>query len=107
MMTGNNNSSGIDPDGIYLPSEDVVARQIEDEFILVPIASGIGDMEDALYTLNETGRAVWERLAEDRTVNDVVDELLEEFDADRETVCRDVCGILAELLKLSMVERRT
>ena len=46
-------------DIIYVPSEDVVAREIEGEMIIVPIASGIGDMEDELYTLNETGKAIW------------------------------------------------
>jgi len=71
----------IDPTRVYVASEDVVARQIEDEFLLVPIASGIGDMEDALYTLNDTGRAIWEKLAPQKTVNDLIDELLEEFDA--------------------------
>lgn len=82
----------------------MVARQIEDEFLLVPIASGIGDMEDALYTLNDTGRAIWEKLGPQKTVNDLIDELLEEFDAPRETIAEDVCGILAELYKLKMVE---
>jgi hypothetical protein len=45
-------------DSKYLPSQDVVARDIEGELILVPIASGIGDMEDEIYTLNDTGRAI-------------------------------------------------
>lgn len=96
-------SLAIDPEKIYITSEDVVARQIEDEFLLVPIASGIGDMEDALYTLNETGRLIWQKLAPQKTVNNLVDELAEEFDASRETINTDVCGILAELVRLNMV----
>jgi len=40
----------------YIPSEDVVAREIEGELIIVPLAAGIGDLEDELYTLNETGK---------------------------------------------------
>lgn len=94
---------GIDPDTIYIPSEDVVARQIEDEFLLVPIASGVGDLEDALYTLNETGKLIWQKLAPHKTINDLIDELIDEFDAPRETIQEDVCGILTELLKLNMV----
>ena len=49
-------------DAVYAPSEDVVAREIEGELIIVPLVAGIGDMEDELYTLNETGRAIWDRL---------------------------------------------
>jgi hypothetical protein len=29
---------------IYTPSEDVAAREIEGEFIIVPLAAGIGNM---------------------------------------------------------------
>lgn len=95
----------IDPAKTYRTSEDVVAREIEDEFLLVPIASGIGDMEDALYTLNETGRLIWHRLDGDKTVNAIVDELAEEYEAPHQTIREDVCGILAELVRLKMVER--
>lgn len=93
----------IHPDKVYITSEDVVARQIEDEFLLVPIASGIGDMEDALYTLNETGRLIWAKLDSQKTVNMIIDELTEEYDAPRQTISNDVCGILNELVRLNMV----
>ena len=45
---------------MYVPSEDIVAREIEGELIIVPLAAGIGDMEDELFSLNETGREIWE-----------------------------------------------
>ena len=93
----------IDPNKTYATSEEVVARQIEDTFLLVPIASGIGDMEDALYTLNDTGKAIWEGLNGGKTVTALVDQLAEEFDAPRDAIMTDACGILAELVKLNMV----
>ena len=49
-------------EAVYIPSDDVVAREIEGELIIVPLVAGIGDMEDELFTLNETGKAVWKRL---------------------------------------------
>ena len=93
-------------DRVYVRSGDVVAREIEDEFLLVPIASGIGDMEDALYTLNETGREIWNRLEAGKTVDQLVDELCGEFEAERSVIAEDVCGLLAELSRLNMVEER-
>jgi hypothetical protein len=102
-MTQTATTVKIDPDKTYISSTDVVARQIEDEFLLVPIASGIGDMEDSLYTLNETGKAIWEKLSDGKTIHALVDGLVEEFDAPRDTINSDVCGILAELVKLNMV----
>jgi hypothetical protein len=56
-------------DAVCAPSEDIVYREIEGEVILVPLVAGIGDAEDELYTLNATGRAVWERLDGVRTRN--------------------------------------
>ena len=49
-------------DLVCIPSEDVVARIIEGELIIVPLVSGIGDMDDELYSMNGTGRAIWSRL---------------------------------------------
>jgi hypothetical protein len=93
-------------DRVYVRSEDVVAREIEEEFLLVPIASGIGDMEDALYTLNETGREIWNRLDGQKTLADLVAELCGEYDADADEIQQDVCGLVGELERLNMVEAR-
>ena len=38
----------IGPDTVCAVSQDVVAREIEGELIIVPLAAGIGDLEDEL-----------------------------------------------------------
>ena len=43
-------------DNVYAVSEDVVAREIEGEIIIVPLVAGIADEEDELLTLNATGQ---------------------------------------------------
>jgi len=90
-------------DAICAPSEDVVAREIEGELIIVPIASGIGDMEDELYTLNETGKAIWSRLDGKRTLRAIAAELAAEYDAPVAAIERDVTGLVAELARRKMV----
>ena len=62
----------IDIDAAYKASEEVVAREIEGELIIVPLTSGIGDMEDELFTLNETGRAIWSKLDGNKSLKNVV-----------------------------------
>ena len=54
--------SNVSLEKVYKPSDDVVARKIEGEFIIVPLTAGIGDMEDDLFSLDEVGLAIWERL---------------------------------------------
>lgn len=60
---------------ICAPSEDVVARETEGELIVVPLVAGIGDAEDELYTLNETGKAIWSRLDGTRSLRQIASEL--------------------------------
>ena len=88
-----------DLDSIYVPSEDIVAREIEGELIIVPIASGIGDMEDELYAFNETGKAVWDKLDGKKSLNKLIEELSVEFEASPGEIKEDVVGIVKELLK--------
>ncbi len=83
---------------IYAPSEDVVAREVQGEFIIIPITSGIGD-EDEIFTLNDTGRAIWDKLDSKMSLKEVVSRLALEFDASAAEIEEDVLGLIKELLK--------
>jgi hypothetical protein len=86
-------------DGVYAPSDDIVARNIEGELIIVPLIAGIGDLEDELYTLNETGKAIWDRLDGKKKLKDVLGELSAEFDAPAGEIEKDLIGLVEELLR--------
>ncbi|MCJ7546625.1 MAG: PqqD family protein [Deltaproteobacteria bacterium] len=88
---------------IYVPSEEVVAREIEGELIIIPLTAGIGDMEDELYTLNETGKAIWDRLDGVRNLQDIAEELVAEFEGTRGEIEQDVVGLIGELYQRKMV----
>jgi hypothetical protein len=90
-------------DAVYKPSDDVVAREIEGEIIIVPLVAGIGDMEDELFTLNDTGKAIWDKLDGQRSLADVVIELSPEFEAEDGAIERDVLGLVAELVQRKML----
>jgi hypothetical protein len=79
-------------DAVYAISEDVVAREIEGELIIVPLVTGIGDMEDELFTLNETGREIWDRINGRRRLQEVVQELSAEYQAEPGEIEVDVLG---------------
>jgi hypothetical protein len=90
-------------DVICTPSEDIVAREIEGELIIVPLAAGIGDMEDELYTLNDTGKAIWGKLDGTRTLAQIASELADEYDVPLADVECDVKGLVNELARRKMV----
>jgi len=96
-----------DPLGaVYAPSENIVAREIEGEIIIVPLVAGMGDTDDELFTLNETGRAVWRRLDGVRSLKQVIEELSSEYEAGEGEIAADVLGIVQELAKRKMISSR-
>ena len=88
---------------VYTPSEDVVAREVQGEFIIVPITSGIADLEDEIFSLNETGHAIWHRLDGKRSLKDLADDLALEFEAPKNEIEKDVLGLTEELFKRKML----
>jgi len=97
MSSGTHTEAEVSLDGRYLPSEDVVARNVEGELIIVPLVAGIGDLEDELFTLNETGKAIWDRLDGRKKLNEVLAELSAEFEAPVGEIEKDLIGLVEEL----------
>ncbi|MBM3313509.1 PqqD family protein [candidate division WOR-3 bacterium] len=90
-------------DQVYMPSEDIVAREIEGELIIVPLVAGIGDMEDELYSLNDTGKDIWRRLDGRSTLDEVARVLADEYSAEPGEVEKDVVGLVGELVRRKML----
>ena len=90
---------------VYTPSEDVVARDLHDEFVIIPITSGIADLEDAIFSVNECGRAIWEKLDGKKSLKEVADALLQQYESDASEIEKDILGFTDELLKRKMVVR--
>ena len=99
--------SKVSLNAIFAPSEDVVAREVQGEFIIIPITPGIGDLVDDLFTLNETGRAIWKKLDGKRNLKDVVNSISSEFDASRAEIEKDVLGLTKELHKKKILVKIT
>ncbi len=93
-------------ESVFCPSDDVVAREIEGEVIIVPLVAGIGDMDDELFTLNETGREVWRLLDGKRTLAQVAEALGVVFEAPAGKIEGDVLGLVSELARRKMVIAR-
>jgi hypothetical protein len=93
----------IKENGVYAVSEDVVAREVQGEFIIIPITSGIGDAEDEIFSLNDTGRAIWDELDGKKNLLEVARSLSSGFEGPVNKIKDDVLGLAAELLKRKMI----
>jgi hypothetical protein len=96
-------TSNIKLQAVYVPSENVVAREIEGELIIVPITSGVGDLDDELFTLNETGREIWNRLDGHTDLAGIIKSLASGYDAPEKEITSDVLGLIEELASRNIV----
>jgi hypothetical protein len=88
---------------VYVPSDDIVARDIEGELIIVPLVAGIGDMEDELFSLNDTGKEIWRRLDGKTALAGVATALATEYSAQPDEIESDVIGLVGELVRRKML----
>ncbi len=81
---------------------DYIFRKIADESVLVPIRQDVANM-DSIYTLNSVGAFIWERLAQPATPADIQLAVLDEYEADQETLMADLARFLGEMTAIGAV----
>jgi hypothetical protein len=97
----------IEMNDVYGPSSDIVAREIDGEVLIIPLISGMGDIEDELYSLNETGKVIWKLLDGERSVQQIIDQLIAGHDGDPALIKEDVFGLLQEFGKRKFLVKKT
>ena len=83
-------------------NENVIYRCIADEHILIPVGSEAMDT-NGLFVLTETGAIVWEKLTEEKSVDEIVAAICMEYDAEDSVVRADVESLIAKLLEAGLV----
>ena len=86
-------------------SDDVIARSIGDEVLLVPVTKGGGDLEN-IFSLNAVGAFVWEAADGKRSVQEIVDGVVAEFEVERSVAESDVEAFLGEMEVAGLMSRR-
>ena len=77
-------------------SSSVVTRKTGSEYVLVPIANNIADM-NSVFTLNETGAFIWELIDGKRDVDELISELTKEYDIDAASAEADVMDFIEKM----------
>ena len=75
---------------------NVVTKEVGDECIIVPLSDNIADM-DSVFTLNDTGAFFWSLIDGSKTVDQIIDAVVEEYEVDRNTVARDFSAFIEEM----------
>lgn len=87
----------------FIRAQEVVSRKIEGELIIVPIRSGVGDL-NSLYTLNPVGSVLWDFMAEDHTVAEMVQRVCDEFEVTATQAQQDIESFLNSLVEEKLVQ---
>lgn len=78
-------------------SDDVVAREVGEETMLLDLASG------TYFGLNPVGGRFWQLLEEGRSVTECRDCLLAEFDVEEHVLDEDLRALLADLANRGLI----
>jgi hypothetical protein len=83
-------------------SISIVTRKTGNEYVLVPITNNIADM-NSVYTLNETGAFIWEQIDGKRNVEEIINELTNEYDIEKQNAESDVFTFIENMSKYLII----
>jgi hypothetical protein len=78
-------------------------RKVGEVNIVVPLGQKVLDL-NGVITLNETGAFIWELLGEERSLDELVEAVSQEFDVEPDQARKDIEDFLEDLRKFDMLE---
>jgi hypothetical protein len=89
-----------DKEIIYQRSPDQISANIDDDEVVLHMTDGV------YYSLNRTGRETWQLLEEPKTLDAIVDRLMETFEVDRSFCLESVRALLEDMEAAKLVIRQ-
>ena len=78
-------------------STEVLAQEVEGETVLLDLQS------ESYFGLDEVGTRIWQLLQEHKTLQEVLDIMLEEYDVDEKQLETDLNELLKKLLDVKLI----
>ena len=91
---------------LYTKKNDLVARDIAGETIIVPVRSNVGDL-DSIYTLNEVGTLIWGLIDGKKSVSQIAEEICMTYDITPEEAKKDTVDFLKSLEDRGLIQLST
>lgn len=97
-MTNLKNQQTLSLNSTICRSKELLSTQIDDEMVLMSIERG------NYYGLDAIATDIWQRLEQPLAVVDLCAALAKEYDADTETINRDVLALLEQFVAEGFIE---
>jgi Coenzyme PQQ synthesis protein D (PqqD) len=83
---------------VVVASADQVSSDLAGESVILSLKSG------TYYGLNPVGSSVWMLIQEPKTIAEICEAILEEYEVDAQTCEADIQALLADLLNAQLIE---
>ncbi len=87
----------IDRQQLFKLSPDVLSQNIDDETILLDMKS------ENYFGINEVGRRVLEILKDGASINTILEQLLDEYEVEKDILEKDIPILLQQLLEAKII----
>ena len=91
---------------VYVKSEDVVARQIAGETLLVPVRGDLAGLQ-RIFALDKVSQFIWERLDGQSDLPEICSAVVAEFEVSQGRAQADAERFIAELLDAGLIAERS
>ncbi len=88
----------------YRKREEIIARKIADETILVPIRGKLADMQK-IFSLNPVAEYIWTHLEQKVPVEDILSMVINEFDVEEKKAEEDLIELINAFLAENLIEQ--
>ena len=78
-------------------SPEAIARQVGDETVILDLAG------EAYFGLNRVGTRIWQLMDEGKTVSEICDALIEQYDVSRDQLEQDTLRLARNLAEKSLI----
>jgi cobalamin biosynthesis protein CbiG len=89
-------------DKAFVKDDNLMARNIAGETLIVPIRNSIGDL-NSIYTLNEVGARVWQLIDGKRSVNQIANAISAEYDVTMTAAETDVVELFDSMAEAGLI----
>jgi len=87
-------------DDRFACNEEILSNTIDGEVVMMSIEQGY------YYGLDEIGSQIWEKLKTGVTLRNIVDQLLQDYDVNREKCERDLLKLMDDLVENDLVVKQ-
>ena len=85
---------------IVVAAKDQVSTDLAGEAVILSLESGV------YYSLDAGGARIWSLIEEPRTVNEIRDAILEEYEVEPDRCEHDIVALLEQLADVGLIEIR-